>query len=396
MLLTASIFGQSRKEFKHYLAPYLACMDRPRQKVLPQLIEGILTSGSCLISQSARHINGQSLATTERRFLRTLASPCWDETDLWVTHLRQVASQIQDHTQVTIDITDLSKPYAQKMEALATVRDGSKKQLTTGYWMLSITAALKQGRILPITHEVFSQNSSEFKSQNELIFFWLECLFKVTGGRGIFVMDRGGDGDPTFDFFLNHHASFVIRMNDRRILLSENLPVSYASFGSRLPFNLRQTLGRHHPRITFDWQKVRLPHRKDPLTLIIVRRHQDAKPMYLLTNQILTTVKTVAFAIEAYFHRWQIEESFRFLKQSFGLEKFLIRNFRAIQRFFFILCLAWGFLARFLSSRKTQKILESLAFAFPKKKLRFFYYRWFQGLQSLWRLLPLLRLGEAI
>lgn len=147
MKLSMKIIDQTRNEFNQYLQPYLAVLDKPRQKVLPELIEGILSSGSCLIAESARQIDPLHLETTERRFLRTLESPYWDETNLWIAHLKQTAVSIQENTLVTVDITDLAKPHAQKMEALATVRDGSKKELTKGYWMLSMTAALPGRKI---------------------------------------------------------------------------------------------------------------------------------------------------------------------------------------------------------------------------------------------------------
>lgn len=395
MKLTMKIIDQTRNEFKKYLQPYLAVMDKPRQKVLPELIEGILSSGSCLIAESARQIDPENLETTERRFLRTLESPHWDETNLWVTHLRQTAPFIQEDTLVTIDITDLAKPHAKKMEALATVRDGSKKELTKGYWMLNMTAALHGRKILPLTHEVFSQESDEFKSQNHILFFWAECLLYLTHNKGIFVIDRGGDGDPTFNFFLDQKADFLIRINSNRLLLNEGIPVTF-SIPSRLPFNLRKTLGKRHPNISFDWQTVKLPHREEPLTLLMVRNFQDRQPIFLLTSRPAPTLKDAAFLIDAYFERWQIEESFRFLKQQLRLEKFLIRNFRAIQRFFFILCIAWGFLARFLRLKRFQKLLEWLSFPFLKKKIKFFYYQWFRGLQFLLTLFHTLLFLEVI
>jgi hypothetical protein len=241
-----------QSKFNDYLAPYPKGIDKPRQKVLPEMMRGMLSSGSMLVAQSARQIDPESLETTERRFLRTLATPHWDESNLWIAHLKEVAKQIEANTMVTVDITDLAKPSAQKMEALATVSDGSKKTLTKGYWMLGVNAALPKGRILPIIHEVFSQESDEFKSQNEILFFWLECLFKVTKKKGFYVIDRGGGSQRIFDFFLDREAQFLIRLNDRRLLLDEGIPVSFRQIPSKLPFGLRKILKRHHSNITFE------------------------------------------------------------------------------------------------------------------------------------------------
>lgn len=396
MKITSTIIGQYHKEFNQFLKPYLQLMDQPRKKILPRLLEGILSSGSCLVAEAARSLKPPCLFTLERQFLRTLTSPQWDETNLWIAHLREVGKQIGEHTLINVDISDLAKPYAHKLEALATVRDGSKKQLTKGYWMLSMTASLEGRRILPLTQEVFSQESEEFKSQNDILFFWIECLLVTAKGKGTFVLDRGGDGDPTFNFLLDHKAHFLIRINPNRTLLAEGLPVSLTALPSRFDFNLRKTLGRRHSNITFDWKKVRLPHREETLTLIFVRARCEARPILLLTNRSVSKLKEVALLVEAYFLRWEIEEAFRFLKQGFHLEKFLIRNFRAIQRFFFLLCIAWTFLTRFLRLKRTQKLLQILSLPLPKKRINFFYYQWFRGLQFFLALLHILRFLEVL
>ena len=102
MNLTMKTIGNMKTELNQYLKPYRDVMDKPRQKVLPKLIEGILSSGSSLIAQSVRKVDPENLATTERRFLRTLRSPHWDETDLWVAHLKQASKQIKPDTMITI------------------------------------------------------------------------------------------------------------------------------------------------------------------------------------------------------------------------------------------------------------------------------------------------------
>lgn len=394
MNLTLKTIGNVREKLSDYLLPYMKEMDKPRQKVLPELVEGMLSSGSSLIAESARRINPERLETVERRFLRTLRSQHWDETELWVTHLKETTKEMKSGTMITIDITDLAKPSAKKLEALATVRDGSKKELTKGYWMMTMTAGLNQGRILPVVHEVFSQESDEFVSQNDILFFWMKSILHFQKDV-LFVMDRGGDGDPMFNFCLNEEADFLIRLRGNRTLLHEGKPVSFFDIPSKLPFGLRKILGRHHSNITFDWQKVTLPHRTEKLTLITVRGYQDRKPILLLTNQAVHSSGEAAVLIDRYFKRWEIEESFRFLKQKFGLEKFLIRDFRAIQRFFFLLCIGWGFLTQFLRFKRIRKLVEMLSFSFPKK-IDFFYYRWLKGTQFLFSLLHTFRFLEVI
>ena len=43
-------------------------------------------------------------------------------------------------TLLVVDLTDVIKPYARKMEYLAQVRDGSAKKLENGYWCCQMVA----------------------------------------------------------------------------------------------------------------------------------------------------------------------------------------------------------------------------------------------------------------
>ena len=52
------------------------------------------------------------------------------------TLCRMAASRIQEMTLLILDLSDISKKYARKMEYLARVRDGSEDGLGTGYWLL--------------------------------------------------------------------------------------------------------------------------------------------------------------------------------------------------------------------------------------------------------------------
>jgi hypothetical protein len=54
---------------------------------------------------------------------------------------RLAASRIQDLTLLILDLTDISKRYAQRMEYLARVHDGSEQGVGTGYWLLQVIAA---------------------------------------------------------------------------------------------------------------------------------------------------------------------------------------------------------------------------------------------------------------
>ena len=63
---------------------------------------------------------------------------------------------IQDDTPIILDLSDLAKPLAKKMDYLATVRDGSTGQLVNGYWLVEIYASVGLKNPIPVLLEPFS------------------------------------------------------------------------------------------------------------------------------------------------------------------------------------------------------------------------------------------------
>ena len=58
--------------------------------------------------------------------------------------LRLAAPRVGTETLLVVDLTDVMKPYARKIEYLARVRDGSTKKLGNGYWCCQVVG-LKRG-----------------------------------------------------------------------------------------------------------------------------------------------------------------------------------------------------------------------------------------------------------
>ena len=57
---------------------------------------------------------------------------------------------VQDDTPIILDLSDIAKPLARKMDYLATVRDGSSGQLVNGYWLVELYASLSRKNPVPI------------------------------------------------------------------------------------------------------------------------------------------------------------------------------------------------------------------------------------------------------
>ena len=91
-------------------------------------------------------------------------------------------SQIDGATLLILDLSDLQKKYAKKMEHLAT----------------EITSS----RLIPIFGRLFSQNPRDHISENEEITKALRIASKKTAKRRIRIMDRGGDRGYLYKYLL--------------------------------------------------------------------------------------------------------------------------------------------------------------------------------------------------
>jgi len=71
--------------------------------------------------------------------------------------VEHAAPRIEDDTLLVLDLSDLTKKYAEKMENLAQVRDGREKKLGWGYWTLNIVGANTKGtKIMPLYGRLYS------------------------------------------------------------------------------------------------------------------------------------------------------------------------------------------------------------------------------------------------
>jgi len=107
-----------------------------------------------------------------------------------------------------VDLTDLAKPYAKKLENLALVRDGDKDCLVTGYWCMEAYAMDKDGIIWPLIIWPYSLEAEGHSSENQQVLRILSLLDEYFGeGFGIYVFDRGFDRWYLIEPFLTLNLS---------------------------------------------------------------------------------------------------------------------------------------------------------------------------------------------
>jgi hypothetical protein len=233
--------------------------------------------------------------------------------------------RVQPNTVLALDLSDIRKEYAQKMEHLAVVRDGSTGELHQGYWLCDVTAAEVNGsEIVPLYQKLYSVEAQDYTSENAEILAAVDLIRSHTQDRGIWVIDRGGDRKNLLEPLLNRHQRFVIRSVGKRTVIDrKGLLGSVAEVAGRCRL-------RHQARIVkiqggqektyelrYGAEPIRLPGRSEQLWLVVLAGFGE-QSLLLLTDLPITAKdsESLWWIVQIYLTRWKIEETFRFVKQS--------------------------------------------------------------------------------
>lgn len=317
----------------------------PDKKFLRDSTVGLIRCGKPIVCQMARHLPNQQtkfVSRLDRLDQHLLKNSDFDNNikealpKVWLLYFKS-------DTPIILDLSDLAKRLAKKMDYLATVRDGSTGELVNGYWLLELYASLSHKNPVPILLEPFSHEEPYSPGQNPVVLKAIHKVFELTGNRGVLVVDRGFDAGVMFEDWLDNKYRFVARLVGKRHLLRFSGDIGHGNDGHWIPIQARQLAeqtptphrfyklikrkGKPSLRIKqIGWMKVHLPGRDEDLTLVVSRLAGVDKPMMLLTNLPVENLKDAKRVFRFYIRRWECEEAIRFLKSQVNLEK--IRTFR--------------------------------------------------------------------
>ena len=279
--------------------------------------------------------------------------------------IAQGAPRIGRDTLLVLDPSDVTKPYARRMEYLARVRDGSAKQLSNGYWLCQVVGVDCGGQeITPLVNHLWSQEAPDFVSENDELLGCVDRVRKATAGRGIWVVDRGGDRGVLFEGLLLRGERFLIRLMGNRNLVWNKQLVLAEALAARCPLPYVERVVRQQPdgseqvlEVSFGARPVRLPGRRAPLTLVVLTGFGQ-EPLMLLTNvQAGTGRKALWWLVEAYLTRWRIEDTLRFAKQSYALEDVRVLSYQRLRNLMALALLAMCFAMVHLATRTRLAVL---------------------------------------
>lgn len=169
-------------------------LSKPLQNFVGQMLFGIQASQDVKLSNIARSLKEEiPLIKTEDRLSRNLKA---EELEGHLSErLASLGSRrVEANTVLCLDLSDVRKEYAKKMECLDRVWDGSEGEVHAGYGLLSVTGAgVEVSEITPLYQKLFSAQAKDFVSENAEILEGVDRIRVHTAGRGIWTIDRGGD-----------------------------------------------------------------------------------------------------------------------------------------------------------------------------------------------------------
>lgn len=383
-----NVYSQVSALLDDYLQPLGMLRDRGPLRAVGELTRGIVFTASVQLSNAARLWvrNPSQLHNAVERLSDQLADPHWDHREWAAGVLRLQTDAIAPDDLIPIDATDLAKPYARSLEHQCLVRDASRPDdpLVQGYWCLGACHWQPEPRILSaLMLRPYSQNQPGFRSENALWGRWLRELRQATGGRGIWLIDRGGDRPEVLSDLLRVQPRWIVRLRQDRALLG--------------PDGWRKPAG-----VWADWALQHRPERGRAVTLPVQLPPQDV-PQFGPSPPLWLVVPTYTFGHNdrwilltcglidqhagprqvrhTYALRWRGEDGKRFIGQIWHVERFLTRSFLALERMLWCVVLASGFLATLQRERPAWCEDMERKVLYHEKEFKIPGYRLARGLQ---------------
>lgn len=340
------------------------------QRLARDVLVGMVMSGSVVLSEIARALNPEkrSFQTILHRLSENLGDDkvAFEIAVIARDYLADAGRVTHDeYGHVLIDLTDITKRYAEKMPWLCTVRDGSESRrnapkLGRGWWACEIAATTRDHRVVPLHRAIWSTEHPSFRSEtNELrqAILWVRPFVSP---NAVWVMDRGGDGDPRIALFDELVPRWVIRMVGNRNVWRPN-----SKDGPQKMLDVARAIDKSHRawcwvsrdnelvrvRRRYGWLTVQLEPGGKWYTLVAVAREEEGeddeahRPLMLLTNIVPFTSRDGELVVGGYCRRWGAEDNTRGGKQLTDLENIRVLTWAAIVSLVTLSVIAQGILA---------------------------------------------------
>ena len=368
----STVSRKTEEQLRKFLGGFSPHLSKPRLKFLGDMLYGVQAAGDVKLSEIARELrpgSGCSPKKKEERLSRHLAAEDLTGVVGGVV-LADARRYVDEDTLVVVDPTDLQKRYARRMEGLSKVYDGSRGDVGEGFGYTGVMAvACTEGDrlVVPLHLSFWSKTEKGFTSDNDRVHEAIRAIAGATGSRGVYVYDRGGDDAKLFRLYRELGVDFIVRAVGSRKVRSWRRLGTVEEFARSCPMRYRDRVetegvgGRRGFTIEYGVIPVRLDEdglRDEVFHLVVVKplerceEFPDMKPMMLLTTLAEdTSRRSLARVVNGYYRRWLVEETIRYLKQSYRLEDVRVMTLRSLRNMAAIVLAAAYFACVWLGRR---------------------------------------------
>lgn len=316
------------KSLHDFFRPFAKVLKKPDQKKCFSMLKGMIEGETVQLSGIGRKVSGN---TKPKTYCEKVGKSLEDLKKL--SQIQLSKGQQLEIELIIFDETDCQRKYAKKIHGIIKVRDGSTGDTSgRGYGLHGITVKTKRGEYVPLLLRRYAEQN---RSAEEVMFEVMNIISPDHGG--VWVMDRGFDDRKVFDLLLDRHQEFLIRVDRRG---SQRLLEIFEEKEKHLVSTLTAHMGK------IGYRRVRLPGRKETLTLIHYHKNPYREPLALLTTLTPKTEKQALRMAKQYLKRWKIEDYFRFVKTKLNLEKIMLQIPERIDGLLALILIASAFIMK--------------------------------------------------
>jgi hypothetical protein len=272
---------------------------------------------------------------------------------------------------LVLDGMEVRRAGARAQEHLMKVK-ALNGQFVNGYRSFNVLGIGAEGRRGLLYHHLFSSEQPDFRSENVEIRQALaatEAALSDFAGDTTWVLDRGFDNDEVWWWIWEHtHSHVVWRVKHKGRVVQWRTPQGQweeryldATLAHLQPLAVVETelvvqlKGQKQPKrqpVTVEISAVPLrvyaPQDKqrsqDVWCVQVAVRQAKEDPWLLLTDRPVRDVAEAVAIFRLYRLRWAVEDSFKFIKQAFGLEEVQMLKLAAVRTLVALAWVAAGFL----------------------------------------------------
>ena len=350
MLYFNNLVRDVKKELSHYLLDNI-CKNVPRNttKFVYDMVYGILASGDSKISKISRMLFEKDIRITENRLTKNLME--LDLSKIKENYYHFVFDRLlKMNPNILVDETDVIKPFGKSFEGLNIIHDASKegKPREKGWPVTGIVSLTDDNYVVPLATNIYSSLSvghksifDETKKQMDLI---LENIKE--GYASTTSFDRGYDGKMYVSYIESKKQFYVIRAKEKRIYNTSKGKMNITQIANNYKGKYGFTyMSKEGIKMFAKASAIKVNHKdfeKDFWLVVETIRNEKEAKVYL-TNIDCSSKDGVIKTLKAYRLRWRIEEYFRFVKQEYGFERFMIRSLDGINNLFVCMNIATAF-----------------------------------------------------